>query len=137
MPSFASDYAFGTASEITTLPRIEHFLETKMIHRGGKQIFDYDNDTHIFADLKTRRIPHNKWATALIGANKVRAASLNPQNEYWFFYNYTDGLFAIKYEKEKFARYACNMYKRSDRDDYNNRPAETYFIPYQDLERLV
>jgi hypothetical protein len=137
MVTFASDYAFGTANEAPTLPRVEEYLKTKLIHRGGKSVFDYDNGKNVYADLKTRRITHNQWPTALIGANKVHMASLNPKTDFWFFYNYTDGLFAIKYEKEKFAKYECKKYKRGDREDYHNRPAETYFIPYEDLIRIA
>jgi hypothetical protein len=137
MVTFAEDYAFGTANEAPTLPRIEEYLKTKLIHRGGKSTFDYDNGKNIYADLKTRKIKHDLHTTALIGANKVTMAKMNPKCEFWFFYSYTDGLFAIKYDKEKFATYTRGMYERGERPDYHNRPADTYYIPYEDLEKIL
>jgi len=136
MPTFASDYAFGTANEIAQLASIEEHLKTRLIHRKGNASFDYDNGKDIYADLKTRRIKHDDYPTALIGGNKVEKALSNENAEHWFFYNYTDGLFAVKYDKEKFAKYSRRMYKRGNRDDYHNRAADTYFIPCEDLVRV-
>ena len=136
MVTFVEDYTFGTANEANKLPRVEEYLKCKLYHKGGKSTFDYDNGKNIYADLKTRRIPHDEWPTALIGANKVTMARINPHCDFWFFYDYDDGLFAVKYEKEKFAKYECRMYKRGDREDYHNHAAETYFIPREDLVRI-
>jgi hypothetical protein len=137
MVTFASDYSFGTANEEKVLPRIEKSLGTKLIHRGGMSIYDFDNGSNIFADVKTRRIKHNIYPTALIGANKVKMAAANEDKDFWFFFHYTDGLFRVKYDKDLFSKYAHYDYKRGDRGDFHNQPADTYFIPYTHLEKMI
>lgn len=134
--SFASDYAFGIANEVPVQKKVEQFLETPLIRRGGMSTFDYDNDK-IFCEVKTRRIRHNAYPTAIIGANKVDEAQRNPKNTYWFFFDYVDGLYGIKYDEEKFSQYERTDYSRGDRDDYHNRPQECVFIPSSDLVRVV
>lgn len=134
--TFASDYAFGTANETPVQKKVEQFLETPLIRRGGMSTFDYDNDK-IFCEVKSRRIPHNAYPTAIIGANKVDEAQRNPKNTYWFFFDYVDGLYGVKYDEEKFSQYERTDYSRGDRADYHNRPQECVFIPSSDLVRIV
>ena len=96
--SFASDLAFGTAKEVTVQKKVENFLETPLIRRGGMSTFDYDNNDEekmIFCEVKSRRIPHNAYPTAIIGANKVEVAQRNPKNTYWFFFDYLDVFFVF------------------------------------------
>ena len=138
-PTFASDYAFGTANEIPIKPKMEKFLGTPLIRRGGMCTFDYDNNDEekmIFCEVKSRRIPHNAYPTAIIGANKVEVAQRNPKNTYWFFFDYVDGLYGIKYDEEKFSQYERSEYSRGDRRDFHNRPQECFFIPSGDLVRV-
>jgi hypothetical protein len=133
MATFASDYAFGTANEIPAMAKLEKFLETKLIRRGGKHVIDYDNNDKIFAEIKTRRIHSKEHRTTLVGANKVDEAKNNPGKTYWFFYDYTDGLYGIKYNEEKFRKYERGEFTRGAREDYHNRPQEVVFIPIRDL----
>ena len=137
MSTFALDRAFGQHNENTTTNTLETFLETKLNHRGGYSIFDYDNGANIFVELKTRRIPHNQYPTAIIGGNKVLSASNHPENTYWFMYKYMDGLYGIKYSKDKFDSYTQTEYSRGDREDYHNTPQQCYFIPHTDLQKIL
>lgn len=138
--SFASDLAFGTANEVPVQKKVEKFLETPLIRRGGMSTFDYDNNDEekmIFCEVKSRRIRHNAYPTAIIGANKVEVAQRNPKNTYWFFFDYLDGLYGIKYDEEKFSQYERSEYSRGDRPDYHNRPQDCFFIPSGDLVRVM
>jgi hypothetical protein len=141
MATFADDFAFGIASERTNHKILETIFKTPFVRRGGMYTFDFDNtDTDlsktIYAELKTRRIPHNKFKTALIGSNKVKYAEQSPNKEYWFIYNYQDGIFGVKYDKEKFDTYDCDEFQRGERPDCNDKPQLCYFIPYTDLTRF-
>jgi hypothetical protein len=138
--TFATDYALGTANEIPVMKRIEKFLGEPLVRRGGMALFDYDNNNEtkmIFSEVKTRRIRHDAYPTAIIGANKVDEAQRNPNNTYWFFFDYVDGLYGIKYDEEKFSHYMRCDYSRGDRSDFHNRPQECFFIPSRDLVRIV
>lgn len=134
--TFASDYKFGTANEIPVQQKLEKFLDTPLLRRGGMALFDYDNNK-VFGEVKTRRIRHDAYPTAIIGANKVHEAKRNPDNTYWFFFDYVDGLYGIKYDEEQFSHYEQRSYSRGDRFDYHNKPQECYFIPSEDLVRVV
>jgi hypothetical protein len=133
--TFASDYKFGIANEIPVQQKLEKFLNTSLVRRGEMALFDYDN-TKIFGEVKTRRIRHDAYPTAIIGANKVNEAQRNPKNTYWFFFDYVDGLYGIKYDEGQFSQYERTEYSRGDRADFHNRPQECYFIPSGDLVSL-
>lgn len=138
--TFAADYALGTANEVPVKQKLEKFLGEPLVRRGGLALFDYDNNNEtkmIFSEVKTRRIRHDAYPTAIIGANKVDEAQRNPNNTYWFFFDYVDGLYGIKYDEEKFSQYERTDYSRGDRDDFHNRPQECVFIPSSDLVRVV
>lgn len=138
--TFAADYALGTANEVPIQKKLEKFLGEPLVRRGGMALFDYDNNNEtkmIFSEVKTRRIRHDAYPTAIIGANKVNEAQRNPNNTYWFFFDYVDGLYGIKYDEEKFSEYERTEYSRGDRADFHNRPQECFFIPSGDLTRVV
>lgn len=133
MPTFKSDYAYGTQNEQVAKNKLDVFFNTQLIHRGGNSTFDYDNGNNIFVELKSRRIKHDQYDTAIIGANKVDSAIKNPQNTYWFCYLYQDGLYGVKFDAEQFSKYERRMYSRGSRDDKNDRPQLCYFIPTSHL----
>lgn len=141
MASFKTDYAFGIASEVNNKAILEKVFETPFIRRGGMVTFDYDNKDlqtkkTIYVELKTRRIKHNQYPTALIGANKVWVASQNPNADYWFIYKYEDGVYGIKYEKEVFENFKSGDFQRGERSDKLDLPQTCYFIPYELLLKL-
>lgn len=138
--TFAADYVLGTANEVSVKQKLEKFLGEPLVRRGGMSLFDYDNNDEtkmIFSEVKTRRIRHDAYPTAIIGGNKVDEAQRNPKNTYWFFFDYVDGLYGIQYDEEKFSQYERTEYSRGDRPDFHNRPQECVFIPSSDLVRVV
>jgi hypothetical protein len=137
MATFASDYSFGTQSELTNHKVIEGFFKTPLERVGGMAIFDFVNKGKtVYADLKTRRIPHNMYPTAIIGGNKIEYAQANPNSDYWFIYQYTDGMYAIQYEKELFDTFEKRDYQRGERSDYNRGSQNCYFIPHEHLKKI-
>jgi hypothetical protein len=136
MPSMKSDLAFGTANETKHHRILEGIFKKKLIHRGGFAGFDYDDGATFFVELKSRRIAHDKYPTAIIGANKVATAAANPARTYWFCYAYEDGMFGLQYNKELFDTFEKSDYSRGDREDYHNNAQECVFIPYNLLEKL-
>jgi len=135
-PTLASDLAYGINSEVTHKQSLEGFFKKSLTRRGGYNTFDYDDGATLFVELKSRRIRHNKYPTAIIGANKVDVAALNPSRSYWFCYAYEDGIYGIPYSKEVFDDFEVSDYSRGDRMDYHNRPQKCYFIPSHLLQKL-
>jgi len=132
--TFAQDYSFGIDSEIANHKLIEKILKTPLTRKGGKAIYDFVNEkATVHADLKTRRIRHNDYPTALIGANKVEYADQNTNSDYWFIYKYLDGVYSIKYEKKLFDTFEKRLFERSSRSDNNAGPQLCYFIPHSAL----
>lgn len=128
-PTLKNDLAYGTSNEQTHQTTLESFFNTKLSRRGGYSTFDYDDGATLFVELKSRRIPHNKYPTAIIGANKVEVAEKNPTRNYWFCYAYEDGMYGIEYKKEVFDTFEHTEYSRGERADYHNNSQHCYFIP--------
>jgi len=139
MATFAADYKFGTDSEIIAKTKLEEIFMTSLYHRTENPFtqFDYDNGSTFYLELKTRRIRHNQYPTAIIGKNKVDIAAANPERTYWFCFNYSDGLYGIKYDKEKFSTYNVSDFSRGDRPDFHNNAQTCCFIPHGDLTPLT
>jgi hypothetical protein len=136
MPSQRDDITFGTASEIANIDLLQNFHDTTLERKGGYAIFDYENPTKtIFVELKSRRIAHDRYPTAIVGENKVKACEDDCQ--YWFAFCYTDGVYVVKYDKTLFDTFERNnSYFRGERSDCNNREQSVVYIPTEHLQKL-
>jgi len=137
MATQRNDIQFGTASEIANLDLLQNFLETTLERKGGYAIFDYENPMRtVFVELKSRRIAHDKYPTAIIGENKVNACD-DPNCQYWFAFCYTDGVYVLKYDKTLFDTFERNhSYFRGERSDCYNREQSVVYIPINCLTKL-
>jgi hypothetical protein len=135
MPTFKGDYEFGTKEEEEKKGLLEKVFGVTLIRRGGSSVLDYDDGNTFYLELKSRRITHNKYPTAILGANKVKYAE--GKDKVWFCWNYTDGIYGLKYDKELFDTFTCGDYERGARADFHNRPQEVYFIPHRHLTKLA
>jgi hypothetical protein len=136
LPTRRGDLEFGIQSENTNVTKLQTFLGTTLIQNGGYSVFDFSNaNKTIHMELKSRRIRHDQYPTAIIGANKVDWCS-DPNAEYWFAYCYTDGIFVIQYNKELFASFARSNYSRGVRGDTDITDSEVVFIPHEHLRRI-
>lgn len=133
----SEDILFGGHSEVNNLSILETYFQTKLKHNGTFHCFDYSNDSRtIFVELKTRRINHNQYPTAIIGKNKVDFCN-DPNVDYYFVFCYSDGLYTIKYEKELFNSFKVETeYMRSYRTGCVNKPQVVVHIPYQYLIKI-
>ena len=137
MATYANDYVFGRASEDANRTVLENHLSTTLYSQARHDLFDYvDNNSTVYVELKTRRIPHNQYATAIIGENKVNACT-DPEKQYWFAYRYTDGLYIIKYNKTLFDTFERNEeFVRGRRPDSTNNASRVVMIPTSLLTRV-
>lgn len=133
-----ADLIFGAGYEETLRPSIEKIAGCPLIRMGGYSIFDYANSINsVFVELKSRRVKHDDYPTAIVGLNKIRVACEDPTKIYYFCFNYTDGLYYIKFDKTLFSSFESNKgYWRSDRDDCVNYAQNIVYIPVGLLTRF-
>ena len=119
------------------LQTLDSFLGCRLHRTEPYHAMDFANSSKtVYVELKTRRIKHDTYPTALIGWNKVQFCS-DPTKEYYFVYRYTDGLFYIKYSKEEFGTFETEWeYYRGDRPDCMNASSSVVHIPVERLRRV-
>ena len=136
LPSRANDLTFGLNSEHTNLGTLQTFLNTTLNRNADWSVFDFSNTANtIHVELKTRRIRHDQYPTAIIGANKVDWCT-DPTKDYYFAYCYSDGIFVIKYDRTLFNTFRRQHYLRGERIDTSNNESEVVFIPHEHLRRV-
>jgi hypothetical protein len=136
-PTKSEDLAFGLASESRNRATIEAFLNVTLHKTGTYDAMDMcDDDKTIFVEMKTRRIRHNDYPTALIGKNKIDFCESSGADCY-IIYVYTDGIFYIKYNRELFGGFRCDPYERGQRAGGIQPRQLFYFIPHGNLTPLT
>jgi hypothetical protein len=130
LPSQKNDILFGEKSEVKLMNRIEELVQCPISRQGGFNIMDYTNaNKTVYVELKTRRINHNAYPTAIIGKNKILFCS-DPTKNYYFVFCYLDGVFYIKYDAQLFSTFECeNDFWRGERNDCVNKAQTIVLIP--------
>jgi hypothetical protein len=97
---------------------------------------DYTNPGKtIYVELKSRRIRHDTYPTAIIGLNKTEFARKSGV-ECYFVWLYTDGLFYCKYDPELWDTFEVNHdYFRGERADCINRAQSIIYVPREHLQK--
>ena len=137
VPSKSEDMNFGLKSEETNKVTLEKFFGCGLKKTGPYDPMDYtDESKTIFIEMKTRRINHNQYPTALIGKNKVDFCKTSNAVCY-FVYVYLDGMFYITYDPVLFDTFECADYQRGWREG-GIAPVSPYvFIPHEHLTPLT
>jgi hypothetical protein len=136
--SVKNDLAFGEQSEMNNLEVLQTYLDTTLDRKGGYATFDFENPTKtIFVELKSRRINHDSYDTAIIGLNKIAFCDHIEGVQYWLAFCYLDGIWVVKYEKELFDTFEVRHdYVRGARNDSSNQPSSIVMIPIQHLTKV-
>jgi hypothetical protein len=131
--SILADRAFGAEGELNVGESLNRQFNTTLERRGGFYTFDYGGTLPtgrtIELELKTRRIRHDQYPTTMVGRNKIEYCS-NANTDYYFVFNFSDGIYYIKYDKALFASFECrNDFVRSQRSDCPNPVQSVVYIP--------
>jgi hypothetical protein len=87
---YQSDLEFGLNAEIILKNTLEN--EFGLLNQLDKyNPFDYENDDYLI-ELKSRRINHNKYPTAMVNLSKILKTNNSNKNRVIVF-NYLDGLY--------------------------------------------
>lgn len=127
--SFKQDYCFGLKKEDELLPIIRTFFDRDIQKSTNKfERFDYSDDKYKY-ELKSRQNEYTKYPTTLIPADKICKRII-------FLFNFTDGLYYIKYRKSKFNTFEKKMFVRNQRSDFNDLQKEYIYIPVDKLKKI-
>lgn len=109
------DIKFGSDSEIETLPALQQQFDDDTIVKTTERYCGYDYEgKNKRIELKSRRNSSSKYLTTMLSTKKVKDAEIY-NGEYFFAFQFTDGLFFIKYNKEVFETFEKKQSGRADR----------------------
>ena len=124
------DIEYGLENEQPVVNHLEiHFKEPIKLAEYKYSPFDAYSETTKY-EIKSRRNRHDKYKTTIIGCDKART-----QGRLCFVFHFTDGLFYIIYDKEKFEKY--NITNVSGVRKVGLRTEKPHYeIPIEDLTRI-
>ena len=96
---YQKDLEFGHKEEIRIKLILEEYFGLLNI-LDKYNPFDFENEEYLI-ELKSRRIPHNKYDTAMVNYSKLLRTS-NSEKERIIIFNYSDGLFFWKVNSDEY-----------------------------------
>ena len=137
--SLANDLKYGLLQEIDILPTIQHkwdyetnIRNTKDIYNDEYYPYDFESNSGTSWEVKSRRIPKDKYTTTIIPVHKIR----NVNTPQYFVFNFTDACCYIQYNKTLFSAFSTRMISVS-RLGGNPAPVLHYEIPIKLLDDLI
>jgi hypothetical protein len=131
MEKFNKDYEFGKLSEDALYSKLSEYWEDNIKKSKDKfSKYDYAGDRYYY-ELKTRTNFYETYPTTLIAKDKV---IIDCEKKQRFLFKFYDGLYYITYGKNKFKKYRCDIFGRTDRGF--DKPKLYYYIPIEDLKKI-
>ena len=129
MTSFIIDMKMGKLNEDKVYNMICNYWIDRQISKAVDQFCNYDFYDHKYKyELKSRRCDHDKYPTTLIPEMKCHKRT-------YLLFLFNNGLFYIKYNKDKFDKYDKKMFVKN-REDKSDVMKYYYYIPVQDLKKI-
>ena len=130
MSTFKKDYSFGKIKEVEVYAIIKERFNDNIIQSENKfEKFDFKGDKYYY-ELKSRNNKYADYPTTLIEKAKIFADNIV------FLFNFTDGLYYIRYSQKKFSKFECKEFVRHKRFDFVDKPRPYYFIPIEKLKKI-
>ena len=124
------DLEYGLKKEDEVLPIIREYFKRDISKATDKYSkYDYKDDIYKY-ELKSRKNSINTYPTVLINADKA-----NP-NTYLLF-NFTDGLYYIKFRPIRFSKFERKLFQRSYRREGNDYKNDVIYIPINKLKKIT
>jgi hypothetical protein len=126
---YPADYEFGTAQEDIVLPKLKSFFGRDIKKSEDKFAkSDYYDESHYY-EMKSRTNAYNRYPTTMITEDKIRE-----DKKLILLFNFTDGLYYIEYDKDKFAQYERRMFSRAG---FKWNEKSHLYIPICDLQPVL
>jgi hypothetical protein len=127
--SFKKDYTLGLQKEDEVLPKIKNYFKREIQKTNNKfETYDFYDEKYTY-ELKSRNVKYETYPTTLIAKDKIRKRII-------FLFDFTDGLYYIKYKHKKFENFECKEFVRNKRSDYNDKQKEYIYIPIEYLKKI-
>lgn len=127
---YPADYKFGTAEEDRITPLLNDFFNREIKRSEDKFAkHDFYDDEYTY-EVKSRTNTYNKYPTTMITQDKIFK---QPNKKLILLFNFTDGLYYIEYDEEKFKTYESKMFSRA-KVSWNEKPH--VYIPIEHLSLL-
>ena len=95
-----TDITYGTSREDAVIEKVSAFFgETVTKVQYQYSPYDAVSDTTKY-EIKSRRNRYAQYPTTIVACNKIRT-----EGRLVFIFHFTDGLYYIVYDKEKFSKY--------------------------------
>jgi hypothetical protein len=131
MKTFAQDYNFGKQKEEELLTIIKTFFNDDIkqsVKRTEK--FDFKGNKDYY-ELKSRNNDYLKYPTTMIQKSKIFC------DDHVFLFNFTDGLYYIKYDKDIFSNFLVKPFQRWGRPDVKDVKQDYIYIPIEKLIKIT
>jgi len=128
MVHYKLSYAYGKAQESRIHPVIKDFFKKDIQQSVGQyDKYDFfDGDTNY--EVKSRTNNYSKYPTTMITFNKC--CNCDKDKELILLFNFTDGLYYIKFDETTFRSYQKNLFSRANLVEDEK---EHIYIPITDL----
>ena len=134
MTSYTEDKIYGLNNEEKYLESLSKYFNTtfkKYVSEFSLLDF-YSYDEKIFIEMKSRRINHNQYPTAIFNAHKIdefNRLNKNNDSKFYIVFIYLDGIYYIEYKKDIFNKFEIKKFKRNERQGITDYLNVCYFIP--------
>lgn len=133
--SLQEDIEIGKQGEIDVLPSLQKFFGDNSITSTNNQYSRYDfigsNKTRY--EVKTRTNSVHLYDDTLIPLSKLKQCK---DNIVYFIFNFTDGIYYIKYNKELFDTFKVEEFRRKPRFGIVDYRQKYVYIPVKELSRI-
>ena len=127
--TFQNDNTFGLFEENKILPILEKYFGEKITKSLNiYEKWDGEGLTSLY-EIKSRTNKHNAFNDTIIGANKV----VQTNKAQFFIFNFTDGIYYIKYNEALFNTFTNSPFLCHKRDDIVDVVKQYYYIPIKHL----
>ena len=133
MRSFQNDYRYGLDSEGLIHKTLEHKFGS-LTKTGSYCPVDFEG-TDWYIEVKTRRCTREKYPTTLLPYSKIVYAEKQLKPTYFIFV-FTNGIFGIRYEKQRFADFTVQEFVRDYRCGIHDKKQPYLYIPVTELISL-
>lgn len=131
MVHWENSYRFGKQQESKILPVIIQYFK-KEITPTTRQYAKYDfYDENTNYEAKSRTNKYDKYDSTMITMNKCCKCDM--AKDLILLFNFTDGLYFIKYNEEQFSKYYRCHFSRAG-EDWDEK--EHIYIPITDLSLI-
>jgi hypothetical protein len=124
-----NDYQYGRQKECEILDKMnKYFMDNITQTENRFDTKDYVGDKNKY-EVKSRRIYYKSYPTTIIPTDKVNENII-------FLFNFIDGLYYIRYNKEVFSNFKIDYFHRRD-GGQNNKNKLYFYIPINELTQII